>query len=268
MSDFIYTYKNLGKLGRGRLGNQLWQIAWMIGQAEGDPSRFQVDPDWSYREFFSLPDEAYEPKDGPAIDGEHWYQELKWWQDFQYLVWEWLQPSFDTWSYLKDSYPSWVYNQDVPKCSIHYRRGDYLTNPHMFPTLPDSYYEEGIHRILLEDPHTQFLVFSDDFKFIEGKYRDRENFYCVQGVTTAIDPANQVGAPQDQFDLFTQSECGDHVIANSSFSWWSAFLSASGRAFYPSIWWGQGLNATDSEGRLIRDTWREGMFPNWEEISC
>ena len=71
-----YTFKNLGRVGR--LGNQLWQIAGIAGQASCDGSKFYVRPSWEYKKYFSLPDLAYlKPVNGEIVDGgTEYFQDL------------------------------------------------------------------------------------------------------------------------------------------------------------------------------------------------
>ncbi len=65
MKGFI-TFKDLTY--QGRLGNQLWRIAWMFGEAERQGFQPVIPADWAYRSIFSIPDEFFGW--GFFLDGE------------------------------------------------------------------------------------------------------------------------------------------------------------------------------------------------------
>ncbi len=120
---------------------------------------------------------------------------------------------------------------DSQSVSIHVRRGDYVTNPvyqRIHGLCPLSYYAEAIGRFegLLDDP--RFFVFSDDLPWA------RENL----GLHHAATFVNRKGTAKDCEDLILMSYCRNHIVANSSFSWWGAWLSASkgGLTLAPSVW--------------------------------
>jgi len=104
--------------------------------------------------------------------------------------------------------------------SVHVRRGDYVTRrggrgPHV--VLPIEYYRRAVARLVEEisDPH--FFVFSDDIEWV------RDNFKVEHPVTIV----DHNGAEKDYEDLRLMSRCKHHIIANSTFSWWGAWLCAN-----------------------------------------
>lgn len=119
-------------------------------------------------------------------------------------------------------------NQSV---SIHIRRGDYISNPKaqaFHGTCPDEYYEKAIANIKSKNPNALFFVFSDDPSYAASKFGSRKNFITV--------PFND---NEDAFrDMYLMSLCKTHVIANSTFSWWGAWLSDnhSKTVFAPKKW--------------------------------
>lgn len=101
---------------------------------------------------------------------------------------------------------------------VHVRRGDYVTSKQAAEThgLCDlEYYRHGIGLVTkgLEDPHC--YVFSDDPGWV------REHFNA--GISTTIVDVN--GPDDAHQDLWLMAACQRFVIANSSLSWWGAYLS-------------------------------------------
>jgi len=104
--------------------------------------------------------------------------------------------------------------------SVHFRRGDYVTQK-ITATKHGScslqYYKTALAKMssLVCDPH--FFVFSDDMEWV------KQNM-AFPGETTFVDHNDSKAAFQD---LRLMSKCKNHVIANSSFSWWGAWLNVS-----------------------------------------
>ena len=102
--------------------------------------------------------------------------------------------------------------------SLHIRRGDYLKEEvkKYHGILDQKYYDSAIEIIEKKYNDVHFYVFSDDENFAKEKYGDSENFTIVEGNT------------KDAWkDMALMSFCKHHIIANSSFSWWGAWLSES-----------------------------------------
>ncbi len=102
--------------------------------------------------------------------------------------------------------------------SLHVRRGDYVTDPlaaKMHGVCTMEYYLAAIDHIekSVEDPH--FFIFSDDYSW------SVENFKFLKHPVTCIKGSEA----SDYEDLALMSECRHHIIANSSFGWWGAWLN-------------------------------------------
>lgn len=107
---------------------------------------------------------------------------------------------------------------DVNSVSLHIRRGDYASNPitnQHHGLLPLRYYEAAVDLIASKVSRPHFYVFSDDL--------DWANDHLRLGFETIFVDIN--GADQAHEDLRLMSMCHHHIIANSSFSWWGAWLS-------------------------------------------
>lgn len=100
--------------------------------------------------------------------------------------------------------------------SVHIRRGDYLSaqNQALFGGIcDDAYYERALAEMKRRLPEAVFFFFSNDTEWVKERYRG-ENCVVVEGN----------GEDAGFRDLFLMSQCRHHIMANSSFSWWGAWL--------------------------------------------
>jgi hypothetical protein len=224
------------ELTRGRLGNQLFHVASTIGIAIANGHEY-VFPEWSYSKHFCLPipqlprkslntlckwtryggENRYNTNTTPFgmfLDKEHDWdlighnQSQKYFEHCKALVKEYL--TIQTTMTCSDA------------CAIHVRRGDYLsrrTSSHLYTT-PIEYFNKAIGYF---PESTNFMVFSDDIAWCKEQFRG-DKFKFSEG-------------NNDITDLTLMSMCSrGHIISNSSFSWWGAWLSNSPMKIAPSLW--------------------------------
>lgn len=107
--------------------------------------------------------------------------------------------------------------QQSQSVSVHIRRGDYVTNAvtkkHQ-GSLPLAYYQRAAACIQQQIPQPHWFVFSDDITWVK-------NNLPLPGTTTFVSD----GVLKDYEELVLMSYCQNHIIANSSFSWWGAWLN-------------------------------------------
>lgn len=105
--------------------------------------------------------------------------------------------------------------------SMHIRRTDYLTSNGFHPVQNIKYYEDALS--LLGD-YEKILVFSDDIQWC------RENL--------KFERIEFIEGNEDVVDMWLMSLCRDNIIANSSFSWWGAWLNnnTNKKVIAPSNW--------------------------------
>lgn len=106
----------------------------------------------------------------------------------------------------------------VSAVSLHVRRGDYLTNTKntaMHGLCSLDYYREAIQYISVRVEKPHFFIFSDDIAWVKNNLK--MDFSCQY-----VDHNN---GPQSYNDMHLMSLCQHHIIANSSFSWWGAWLN-------------------------------------------
>jgi len=104
--------------------------------------------------------------------------------------------------------------------AVHIRRTDYTVNPN-HPIQSLKYYEEALKHF---DKNDRILVFSDDPK------------WCQEQDMFADDEIMISEGNDADIDLCLMSKCNYHIIANSSFSWWGAWLADSEQIIAPINW--------------------------------
>jgi hypothetical protein len=107
-----------------------------------------------------------------------------------------------------------------PSVSLHVRRGDYANNPltlKFHGLTPVAYYTKALDYIYKNHANLQIFVFSDDIKWCKDNLPLTKEAIFVNG-----------NKPERSCeDMFLMSLCDHNVIANSSFSWWGAWLNES-----------------------------------------
>ena len=110
--------------------------------------------------------------------------------------------------------------RDTQSVSIHVRRGDYLTNAQAsknFAICDKGYYQHAISKIKEEVDTPHFYVFSEDFEWVQ------ENISFDDAPVQYIDWNK---GSDSYVDMQLMSMCKHNIIANSSFSWWAAWLNS------------------------------------------
>jgi len=109
------------------------------------------------------------------------------------------------------NYISQIKQEDEILVSIHFRRGDYLQVSSLNLSL--EYYQEAINTIqsLLSGKKIKYLIFSNGMEWVKENFK-LDNCVYVEGL--------------DRFkDMCLMTLCDHNIIANSSFSWWGAYLN-------------------------------------------
>lgn len=134
--------------------------------------------------------------------------------------------------------------------SLHVRRGDYVSNPHaaaVHNAVGEGYYRRAIalmQRLVGEG--ADFFLFSDEPDFVEQAFADLPRAHVVR-----TDPQ------RSWEDMFLMARCNHHIIANSSYSWWGAWLNASREkvVIAPGQWFTRERLATTNVMDLYPEGW-------------
>ncbi|NUN65842.1 alpha-1,2-fucosyltransferase [Pseudanabaena biceps] len=145
-------------------------------------------------------------------------------------------------------------NQDVAKTikntnsvSIHIRRGDYIDNKqiyHFHGICDLNYYYNCVNLLLKKLKNPNFFIFSDDHQWM------KENLKLDYPMTFV----DHNDASKNYEDLRLMSQCKHNIIANSSFSWWGAWLNQNPDkiVYAPQKWFNDTSKKTQD---LIPDQW-------------
>lgn len=227
----------------GRLGNQMFQIAATIAHAKRN------------NDVYLLPTEVDGPKGTPIYfphlpqynghpdieycytERGHPYQQIPYrpnmclrgyWQTEKYFA-----------EYRKEILEAFRIPYEMRKgvVSIHCRRGDYVDYADKFPPTTIDFVEKAVsHFVHLG--YSMFMLFSDDIEWCKANIKPKlgeKYFYgpCENEMT----------------DLRMMSGCEHNIIANSSFSWWAAWLNQNPNKIViaPKVWFGaaSGLDYRD-----------------------
>ncbi len=164
--------------------------------------------------FFSFHPEILLTRDDCCLSG--FWQSEKYFQDIQDV----LRKEF----MLRDEFS--IDDLDIAKeikacngVSLHIRRGDYVTRAAVnkfHGTCSLEYYAKAVDCLNQKITKPVFFVFSDDIKWAQENLKIKNPIIFVSN-----------GKLKDYEELILMSFCKHHIIANSSFSWWGAWLNPS-----------------------------------------
>lgn len=130
--------------------------------------------------------------------------------------------------------------------SIHIRRGDYINKKALdfHGLLTQEYYQKTIDRICIDIPNPIFFVFSDNIEWVKNNLTFKNSIEFVSGKITK----------NHYQDFYLMSQCRHNIIANSTFSWWAAWLNNHPNKIViaPKNWFG---NAPCDTKDLYPATW-------------
>lgn len=172
------------------------------------------------------------------------------WQTERYFAWNRAQILQDI-TLSQSAAENMFWLQKIRSCnsvSLHVRRGDYVSSATaalQHGTCDLAYYQSAIAALVRQEPDIELFVFSDEPQWASDNLRFP--------VPTHIVNAN----PPDRgyLDLELMRHCQHHVLANSSFSWWGAWLCVNPRqaVYAPGRWFANsGIDASD----IVPTRWR------------
>jgi hypothetical protein len=241
---------------QGGLGNYMFQISAALGISKRDNKKLKIDLSdiaiihspielyyenvfrkvlfgdvLDYEVVHSSHGKPIEFLDIPKIKGnlklDGYYQNEKYFNFCKNEILDLFEIDNNTQTYLTEKYSD-VLSQDT--CSLHVRRGNYVDRQNFHPLQTISYYEKSVS-IIGEDK--LYVIFSDDINWC------KENLNFIKNKIFVTDNL-------DYQDMYLMSMCKNNIIANSSFSWWGAWLNknTNKKVVYPYIWFNFGPDAS------------------------
>ena len=189
--------------------------------------------------------EVFERDEDIYYDG--YWQDYRYFQNYRDKIIEEFQFKIDL-----DDKNKAVFNQlqSTQSVSIHIRRGDYLKNKRFKGICDIEYYSKAIEKVKgIINGDATFILFSNDINWT------KMNIVPLIGEDNQIILADWNKGPQSYLDMRLMSACHINIIANSSFSWWGAFLNKNKDQIViaPKVW----VNSVQS---CIR------QLPSWIKI--
>lgn len=130
--------------------------------------------------------------------------------------------------------------------SIHIRKGDYLLQPYLdyYEQLDSDYYQRAIRQLQTYNPNIQLYIFTDDAQWVNKHLALDTPYSLISGIHTK--------SMYEDFEAM--KSCKYHIIANSSFSWWTAWLCSrqDKKVIAPKHWFNKGPKDTED---LIPKSW-------------
>lgn len=107
--------------------------------------------------------------------------------------------------------PLWLHEENT--VAVHVRRTDYL-NEHRYGFIGEQYYRDAMALVKNKMVAPIFIFFSDDMMWCKETFRDEKIIFFEDAAWA-----------EDYLQLYLMSKCAHQVIANSSYSWWAAWLN-------------------------------------------
>jgi hypothetical protein len=241
------SFRQIGQ--HGRTGNQFFQVAATIGAAVRHGYRPQF-PGWKTSEILSEhfdqrlelqrisgvynePHFHYAPiPDTPDLDLFGFFQSPRYFAGYEDLIRQYFRPSPRLGDAINSRFAGLL---SKPTVGLHVRRADYVGLSHAFVPLPVEYYRAAM-RLFPSDSH--FVAFSDDPGWCREAFKN--------------DGVEVMSGNPGYADLYLMASCKHQIIANSSFSWWAAYLNANPekRVVAPKTWFGPALGQNDTRDLL------------------
>jgi hypothetical protein len=193
--------------------------------------RFDLQP--KFGDVQVHPESVFHFSDQPFIEGKRniytgYFQSEKYFYNFKDQVKAMFTPNPQTLEYIHGKYQ---FLGDMN--SIHIRRGDYLHQQGNHPVITLDYLNKGIEYL---GRNEKYLIFSDDINWCKNNLNLKNAFFVENEL--------------DYISLFMMSLCKNHILSNSSFSWWGAWLNKDNQKtiIRPRHWFGpnySNLNTSD-----------------------
>ena len=169
-----------------------------------------------------------------------YFQTEKYFEHCSDLILGYFQFDKDIKKQAENNFPSFPVKLEY--VSIHLRRGDYAGLQQFHPVMDADYYFDAMTQFMEGD--YCFLIFSDDIQYAKELFGEQENIVYIEGNDPAV-------------DMCMMTMCDHNVIANSSFSWWGAWLNdnTNKKVIAPKKWFGPAYKGVHDTKDLYPQSW-------------
>ncbi|WAC93378.1 alpha-1,2-fucosyltransferase [Mycobacterium sp. Aquia_213] len=224
----MISFPELGRMGR--IGNQLFQIAATIGLARDHDDRYGF-PRWPYEGEFALNGCFYDSlPEGPMYQEPNFhYDRIPYAPNLQLRGFFQSERYFAAHAEYVRTVLTPLHAREIEElegtASLQVRRGDYVYLQPKHPLVPMSFYEKAMDHLRAQGTRG-FLIFSDDLDWCRSQ---------AWPVDATVIPNLAV---REQFSM--TMACEHHILGNSSFSWWTAWLDRKPDKIViaPEAWFG------------------------------
>lgn len=265
----------------GRLGNQLWEVAATYGRARAAETEPRF-PAWDYMDYFAVPPHWFGDMEGcvdvltlvPHLDprARAYLQDYALFANVAHEVRELLRPSTTAQDILQPIVDAHLAPLPKPLISVHVRRGDNVTHPPGYHPLRSPEYYNDAAKLL---PSGSVVVFSDDPDWCRENIESalgRDVAFFYEGVARPREYADRLAyenAPVlDWIDVQLMALCDHHILSNSSYAWWGAFLSDDPSPIYPSNTFGYHVTPYTDASLMFPGTWRQIWDQTMGGVQC
>jgi|TARA_B100001094_G_scaffold295802_1_gene317442 hypothetical protein len=255
-------FNHLGQ--HGRLGNQMFQYAALRGIAAAHDYDFCIPQsdfvdEWKDHQLFETFKLPHNNNRGYQLQPDY-YQEKQFHYDQEYVdncpdqiclfgyfqteryfenITDSIREDFTFHDEIVETCTEFIGQVDNP-LALHVRRTDYVSKAADHPPCSAEYYQEALSKF---DDDRSVIVFSDDAEWCkEQSIFSADRFMVAEG-------------NDNRYDLCLMSLCKDFIIANSSFSWWGAWLANRGGVVAPARWFGEGYTAKNDTRDIVPSNW-------------
>lgn len=246
----VVTFDYLAKYGQ--LGNQMFQYALLVGVKYKIGADIVIDPEVRNRsylfDFFDLKECRISSFSTENIFQEQQYEYTN--EVFNITNDTNYRGYFQTEKYFKhcakEVKKEYIFKSNITDkvdsflegyrskrlVSIHVRRGDYLLYPDAHPVCSVDYYNLAME--MLDGENVLFICTSNDIEWCKENIKRSNIVYNYKDIS---------------HDMCLISKCHDHIIANSTFSWWGAWLSDNEdkKIIAPKKWFGTRYSSWDTK---------------------
>jgi hypothetical protein len=186
-----------------------------------------------------------------------YFQSYKYFHKNYYLIIRMLNIAEVRLDVLEEVLKNYHTNEFLKNCiSMHFRLGDYKKLSEYHPIMSTEYYKKSLEHIIEKLDYTPNVLYFCEDQDIEDV---NKTIQLLKNDFPTVEFERASNQLDDWKQMLLMSCCNHNIIANSSFSWWGAYLNENTKKIvcYPSNWFGPKMENTDTTDLFL---------PEWNKI--